>query len=237
MIISAKGTKIYRNGNQIAKLTVVGIPERTRDQKDVTNHDSTNNYEEILMTIKRTPEVNYSGYCDPSDTDGQNGLSSDYENGTLQSFNITTPQGFCMTFNAYVTRLKYGDAPVDDGLPISFSLKASGPPTPSFTYSNNCSNIVLSEGTLNPTFAGGTYVYVNDVATGVASLTITPTAAAGTITVKNEDTGTSEVVTSGEASGAITLGAAGTLTNVSVTVKESNKAQRKYDIVINRAAS
>jgi hypothetical protein len=66
--------------------------------------------------------------------------------------------------------------------------------------------------------------------TDVASITVTPTAAAGVITVNGN------AVTSGEASSAITLGAAGSNTTITVVVTETNKAPKTYTIVVVRPA-
>ncbi len=82
-----------------------------------------------------------------------------------------------------------------------------------------------------PAPAQTTYDYVATVLTGVSSVTVTPTATAGVITVNGT------VVATGQASGAIALGAAGSVTTVTIVVTESAKVAKTYTVRVARAAS
>lgn len=70
--------------------------------------------------------------------------------------------------------------------------------------------------------------YVNE-ATGTSSVTVTPTAAVGVITVNGV------VTTTGTPSAAIPLGPAGSATRVAVSVKEPSKSPKEYSLHILRA--
>jgi hypothetical protein len=84
-----------------------------------------------------------------------------------------------------------------------------------------------------PSFAIGTFEYVATVLTAVASVTVTPTAAGHTITVAAN--GLSQNVVSGQASTAISLGSAGSVTVITITVQETNKAPKVYTVNLGRA--
>jgi hypothetical protein len=75
------------------------------------------------------------------------------------------------------------------------------------------------------------------VVTGTSSITITATASAGVITLENEYDSSTQTLTSGVASGAIALGAAGSIDHLTITVKETNKIARVYVITVSRAAT
>lgn len=95
------------------------------------------------------------------------------------------------------------------------------------TAATNLSNLVTSEGTLEPTFAGGTYSYGFTVSTSVASMTVTPTGASATWIKVN---GT--VVASGAASGAIALAIGVNI--ITVRVHEDTKQDIEYKIYATR---
>lgn len=92
------------------------------------------------------------------------------------------------------------------------------------------SNLQLSNGTLNPNFAGRTtFAYTANVANTIASITVTPTAedSAAKITVN----GTS--VASGSASASISLNV-GTNTITVVSTAADNSSSQTYTLTVNR---
>ncbi|WP_206110592.1 cadherin-like beta sandwich domain-containing protein [Pannonibacter phragmitetus] len=93
------------------------------------------------------------------------------------------------------------------------------------------SNLVLSQGTLDPVFASGTTSYTASVGNAVTSLTVTPTVteANATVTVN----GTS--VTSGNASGAINLTVGDNTLTIIVTAQNGTTTET-YTVTVNRAA-
>jgi hypothetical protein len=232
---AAFGVILSRNGNVIAELTNIGSPKLSLDTVEATSHQSADGYKEYIGTLLDGGEVAIEGNFIADDTDGQIGLISDMNNKTLQSFVITFPASITATwtFNALVTAFEIGDMAVDGTLTFSATLKVSGKPTLAIGASNNLTNLVLTTATLYPTFAADTYDYVADSVGN--NLTVTPTFAAGTCTVTAN--GASQTVASGAASGAIDLGADGSMTVITIKVQEAGKVAKTYTVrVANEAA-
>ena len=100
--------------------------------------------------------------------------------------------------------------------------------------SNNADlgNLVLSGGTLTPTFAAATTSYTATVANGVTSLTVTPTTAEGTATL----TVNGDSVASGAASNALPLSVGDNTVSVVVTAGDGVTTQT-YTFTITRLPS
>lgn len=101
--------------------------------------------------------------------------------------------------------------------------------TASYTQavSDNLTGLTISNSPSGYSFAGGTYTYEGiTIPNAVESITITPTGT-GTITVDGTE------VTSGQASGAISL-TAGVLKTVTVVVTETGKSAKTYTLNITR---
>lgn len=233
---AAFGVSLARAGTTIAELTSIGSPKLSLDTQETTSHQSDNNYKEYIGTLLDGGEVAIEGNFISSDSDGQIGLITDMNNRTVQAFVITFPTAITATwtFSALVTAFEIGDMAVDGTLTFSATLKVTGKPVLAITASTGLTTpfFVISESAVvTPTKAGDTYTYVATVLTGVTSVTVTPTAAAGVITVNGN------VVATGVASSAITLGAAGSVTTITITVTETAKTAKTYTIYLSRAAS
>ncbi|MBA4207693.1 MAG: hypothetical protein C0457_22135, partial [Polymorphum sp.] len=94
------------------------------------------------------------------------------------------------------------------------------------------SNLVLSQGTLDPVFASGTTSYTASVGNAVTSLTVTPTVtdANATVTVNTVP------VTSGNASGAINLTVGSNIITVVVTAEDGTTTET-YTVDVTRAGA
>jgi predicted secreted protein len=234
---------LERDGNPVAELTNIGGVEIKVDTIDVTSHDSASGYKEWIGGLKEAGEVAIEGNFIPGDTLGQIGLHTDMVAGTLQDFVITFPAALATTwtFSAIVTRFKVNDAKSGDTVAsFSATLKISGAPTLGIGASAGAATIVVSVGTLNPAYAIGTFEYIDPVVTGTASLTFTVTADAPTlhvITLHNSFNGSTNTLTSGGASGAQTIGAAGTVTTFTIKCTESGHTTKTYVIHVSRAAT
>ena len=79
------------------------------------------------------------------------------------------------------------------------------------------SGLTISSGTLTPGFASGTTSYTDSVGNGVSSVTVTPTVNQGSATVTVNGT----PVTSGTASGAISLAVGPNTITVKVTAQDT----------------
>lgn len=234
MSYAAFGTVFKWNSNAVGKLTAINGIELSVDTQDVTTHQSTDNFKESIPGLIDAGEVSLEGLFNPADTDGQVAMLTDLQARVTRACAIEFPAitGAVWSFNGFITNLKIGDAAVDGTIAFSATVKVTGKPTLGITASAGLSNMVLSNSAVvTPAFGAAVYDYVATVLTGVASLTVTPTAAAGVITVNGV------VVATGQASGAITLGAAGSVTTITIVVTETNKAPKTYTVRVARAAS
>lgn len=93
----------------------------------------------------------------------------------------------------------------------------------------NLSDLSISPGTLSPTFSTDTATYTVELEYSISSITVTPESDDAKATVKVEDI----TVTSGNASGAITLDIGENIINVIVTA-EDQITTKKYTIVATR---
>lgn len=225
------GATLTRNGNAIAEITSLSAPSLSADSVDVTTMDSANGYREFIQGLRDAGEVSVEGLFYPGDANGQVGLITDFNAGTLQTFVLTFPSamGASWSFSAIVTGFE-GDIPMDDKVGFTATLKISGKPTLAVTASNNISGLTISNSAvLYPAFNASVYDYVATVLTGVSSVTATPTASAGVITVNGN------TVTSGQASSAIALGSAGSVTPITIVVTEAGKTPKTYTVKVARA--
>jgi hypothetical protein len=100
------------------------------------------------------------------------------------------------------------------------------------SHNANLSNLVLSAGTLNPAFSSGITNYTSTVPYTTTSITVTPTAAAGTSTVKVNGV----AVPSGSASGPISLSVGANTINTVVTAQDGTTIVN-YSVVVARVAN
>lgn len=234
MAKAAFGTTFSHNGQVVAGLTKIGGIEIKVDKVDSTTHQSTGNYKEFIPILLDAGDVPIEGLFDPTDTNGQLAMMTDMNALTMRSEVITFPGGIATwTFNAYITGLKVaGEANVDGLLPFSATVSITGKPVFATTASNNVTALTVTTAVLFPTFAQGTYVYRGT--TTAASLTFTPTFAAGTCTITN---GTQTVVTTSTvASGSLALNSVGNYTDFTMTIQETNKTPKVYTFSICKTA-
>ena len=209
--------------------------EVSADTVEVSTHDSSDAYKEFVAGMLDGGEVSLEGYFDYTDTTGQQAMLVDMNARESKEGIITFPvaTGTIWTFDGLITTYKLGDAPIDGVLAFAATIKITGKPTLTVATSTGLTTpfFAISESAVvTPDEAAAVYSYVATVLSGVESVTMTPTATAGTITVNGN------TVVTGEASSAITLGAAGTNTTITIIVTETNKASKTYTITVARAA-
>jgi predicted secreted protein len=235
----AFGTTLSWNSQALAEVVNLTGPSMKADAKEMTSHDSTGGFREYLSGLKDGGEITLDLNFVPGDTNGIIALVADYKAGTARTAVITGPTAaaFTWTATAIVTSVE-PSFPFDDKLGISVTLKLTGVPVMAVTASTGMASLTGIEEntgaalTFNPTFAIGTLSYVVAVNTASTYIKLTPTAGSHTITISN---GTSEqTVTSGAQSGEIDLGSAGTITTVTVKVKETGKMAKTYTIYVSR---
>ncbi len=100
--------------------------------------------------------------------------------------------------------------------------------------SNNAylSNLTISSGSLSPAFAIATGNYADTVSNATTTVTVTPTLNNGNSTVKVNGT----VVSSGTASGPLTLASGNTTITIVVTAQDGI-THKTYTIVVNRISN
>lgn len=236
MAILGFGTTFVWNSQTIAGLTAINGIELKVDSVDITTHQSASYYKEKMAGLIEAGDISIEGQFDYTDTTGQLAMMTDLNGRTTRTAVITFPAetGATWTVSGFISGLKIGDAPTDGKIPFSATITPTGKPTFAVAAVTGMSALTISgSAVLSPTFAIGTFDYVATVLTAVASVTFTPTSAAGTITITAN--GISQTVVSTNASSAIAL-AIGVNTVVMV-ISEANKAPKTYTVRCVRASA
>jgi hypothetical protein len=122
-----EGTPSYATITEV--LDFNGPPEKA-DVDDVTNHDSPNGREEVLMTILRSGNVKVPCNYVPSSAtqDGTTGLKYLLRNRTKRAYRVVDSDDAqsWVAFNAFVDEFDGGMFPVKGGVKAGFSLKPTG---------------------------------------------------------------------------------------------------------------
>lgn len=224
----ATGTTISMDGGLIAELSNIDGLDLQVKEVDFSSHD--NSWDEFKAGRKSVGDVALEGNFVPSDTDGQAAMYAALVAGTVHEFVITAPDSsWTWAFDGFVKQFKTSE-PDDDKVGFTASIKVTGQPALAIGASDDLSGLVPSVGTLTGPLTASVYEYVVPVITGTTGLTITPTGS-GTIQVNGT------TVASGAASGTVALGAAGSVTEILVTVQESGKVKKTYTLWVARAAS
>ncbi len=229
------GTTLTWNGQTVAKLQSINGIEISVASVDVTTHDSADGFTASIPGLATAGDCSVAGFFDPADATGQVAMMADAIARTSRTGVITFPSatGSTWTFTGFITAIKVGDAPTGEGIPFTATIHPTGKPTFATSASTGLTNpyFAISESAvIAPAAAGNVYTYVATVLSTVTSVTVTPTATAGTITVNGN------TVATGEASSAITLGAAGSVTPITIVVTETGKSPKTYTIYLTRAA-
>jgi len=115
----------------IAQVQSIGGPGLSLDTEDVTTHDSTNAWEEVVATILRSGEVTLDIVYDPAEDthDGTagNGLVSRLKNIVMTDFSLVFSDTASTTwsFDGYITGFEPGE-PHDGALTASVTAKITG---------------------------------------------------------------------------------------------------------------
>jgi predicted secreted protein len=130
---SAFGTLFKRGAATIAQVSNISGPGLSLDTQDVTSHDSTGAWEEVVPTILRSGEVKLDLVYDPNEATHKyaaGGLLSDMVLRTATAYSLVFPSvaPVTWTFNAFVTGFE-PSAPHDGALTASATLKITGQPT------------------------------------------------------------------------------------------------------------
>lgn len=233
--IMAQGVVLEREGVAIAEITKISPQLNKQDTVDVTTLSSVGNYREFIAGWKDAGELQIEGNFVAGDVAGQQAVFADFEAGTVSGYVLTFPTAITatLTFSALVTEFGIGGFAVGDKVPFNATLKISGAATLAISASDGLTTpfFAISESAvISPAPSASKYDYIATVLTAVTSVTVTPTGT-GVLTVQGS------TVATGEASTAITLGAAGTIKDIVITQKNTGRVAKTYRIKLFRAAS
>ena len=236
--IPAGGTTLERDEHVIAQITKIGSMKITLETNDTTVLTSPDDFREKSGALFEAGTIPIEGFFYPDDIDGQIALAADQLAKTKQSFVITFPPAKVIatwSFTALVTEFEIGDYATGGEIGFKASLTpCTGKPILAIGASVGLTTTFFSiseSAVIVPAPSNDEYEYVATVLTGVTSVTVTPIATAGVITVNGN------VVETEEASSAITLGAAGSVTDITIIVTETGKVAKTYVIHVARASS
>lgn len=134
MALAGFGTKLKMGDgaeaptySDIAGVTSISGPSFSVDTEEVTDMDSTNQWEEHIATVKRSGEVSLDLNFEPTETTHQD-LESAL--GEKRSFQLVFPDGSSTQweFDAIVTGLEI-EAPFDGKISGTGTFKITGEPT------------------------------------------------------------------------------------------------------------
>jgi len=134
---AAFGTTLYRGtsgaGTPYTNVMSISGPSLSLDTEDVTSHDSTGAWEEVVATILRSGEVGFDIVYDPADATQKNaagGLLADMIARASTTFTLVFPDTGSTewVFTAFVTGFE-PSAPVDGALTAAVTMKLTGQPT------------------------------------------------------------------------------------------------------------
>jgi predicted secreted protein len=114
----------------IAELVECQTLNLTRDQIEVTNHDTSDNFKEMIKALCDQGELNFKANWIVANS-GQNsstGLLSDFLDDDKRRWKITLEPGVYITTYGFLTKAS-SDGPVSAARQISGSLRAVGLPT------------------------------------------------------------------------------------------------------------
>ena len=115
-------------GTVVGNVRNISGPGISLDTTDVTSHDSTGGWEEVVATIIRSGEVTLDVVYDPANTQIKNaagGLIYLLTTRASASFTITFPSAAAIIFTGYVTGFE-PSAAHDGAITASVKIKATG---------------------------------------------------------------------------------------------------------------
>jgi len=130
----AYGTNLYRGtsggGTIIAQVQSIGGPGLSADTVDVTSHDSTGAWEEVVVSILRSGEITLDIVYDPANAthkDAAGGLLNDLQLRASTTYTLVFPDAASTEWSvaAFVTGFEPSE-PHDGALTAAVTLKPSG---------------------------------------------------------------------------------------------------------------
>lgn len=124
--ISAHGTLVFRNGDEIAELRDITPPPLTRNTIETTTQNSSD--DSYVVGIRRKGELTFNLGFLPSGEASHNslaGLVKAWHDGSKDLYELVFADGASWSFSGFVTNIA-PTAPVDGGLEASVNIRPSG---------------------------------------------------------------------------------------------------------------
>lgn len=232
-------TKFYVNGTEVKGINLdsVPIPDGSTEDKDV-HYLGLDRFKRKAPDMYDPGSTEIKGIYMPGDP-GQSALNTAFLNVTECTFQVAlTESGTIYQYNGYVT--KYSPGSDNNTATFNGTILATGIFTSTSTYAG-VTKIEATTGTVLPTNAT-TAVAAADKDIVITELTDTTTdkikitaATADYLGYTLNGGVTWTALTSGTASGDLTLGDAGSVTKIVAKVEEENYATRFFNIIFARA--
>ena len=229
----AFGSTFTWDGAPIAELTKIGGVKLSAKTSDITSFDSDDAYEEVIPTILNGNSFDIEGLLIVGDTLGQVAMLADFHAKSLKAWIIAYPTAVAASWtgNGYLTAFEMGDANFDGVLTFKATIQNTGKPSLGITASTGGTFTVTGNNgaaVVNPASAAGVYEYVANLVAGAVSYQVTPTCAAGVITLI-DSLGNSQTIISTNLSTVIACTANG-MQNIKLINTETGKAPTTYVI-------
>lgn len=122
------GTVLFGTTNTVSELTTITPPNFSADTIDSSTHDMADIFRTFIKGLVDAGEIGLEGFYKQADyLTAYNLLATR----TLQSVTIimpTTPSRTAFYCNGHITALETDD-PIDDLIPVTYTIKVSGKPT------------------------------------------------------------------------------------------------------------
>jgi len=126
---AALGTRLEKGAVAYAQVTNISGPGLSLDTEDVTSHDSTGGWEEVVGTILRSGEVTLEIVYDPGGATHAALLVDLAARTRIDTYTLDFPDAVTIwDFNAFVVGFE-PTAPVGGALSATVKFKLSGQPT------------------------------------------------------------------------------------------------------------
>ncbi|MCZ2155741.1 MAG: hypothetical protein LC114_17890 [Bryobacterales bacterium] len=115
----------------IAEITELTPPQMSRDDIDVTSHQSSDGYREFISGLRDSGEVSFKANWLPTNSthDGTTGLLETFNDDVNHNWKIILPNTLItIAFSGFLTAFE-PDLPLEEQAQLSGTIKVSGKPT------------------------------------------------------------------------------------------------------------
>ncbi len=115
----------------IAEITELTPPQMSRDDIDVTSHQSSDGYREFISGLRDGGEVSFKANWLPTNSthDGTTGLLETFNDNDTHNWKVILPNTLItIAFSGFLTAFE-PDLPIEEQAQLSGTIKVSGKPT------------------------------------------------------------------------------------------------------------